>query len=1114
MFGILVATMIAGAAGGLSAEPVPQTGHNGYIEAAAFSPDGRLLLTGGTDRKVRLWDVGTSRELRVLGGHVGGLQAVTWVGDGRLIATLDQTTVRLFEADSGRVVRSFVAGEQPRNFAVSPDGALLATGHRGGHVIVWKLATGQQLRTLPFGEFNHGGVRYDDREEVSAVAFSPDGARIYAGGGPGFIASWSALTGSLLEVWVARDAKGEQLLSGPVAFSVAADGRVAAAFDWGSWGKELYLFAPSGSVQRRFASDNGFASVAFSPDGRLLLAGSYRAGTSSIMDGAEQSLLWDASTGKELLRLHSEGAGVRAVAFRADGASFVTAGKDARIWETSTGRRLVLLAGRVPALRDLVTTSQGTIWVAQAGGTLQAWELTGLRRTLSLAVPGHELVAASPDGKRLLVAPNGSFRSSDGAAPPMIVDASTGVTLHRLEGLGSAVRAIAWAPSGDRVAATDHDNRVVFWAPSTGKELARQDLGQQLDLLTFSPDGRRLAGVHRNGLLLLSATGEAPPVLVKGYFTAACFSPDGKLLATAEGDSVSEAPSDITLRAPDTGKALRTLRGHQTRVVSLAFSADGTKLASGSGALMFDERDNLRLWDVRTGAQLRALPGHDAEVTRVAFAPSGHLVSGSFDGLVRVWEPSKWRSASLVAAGAEWIVSDEEGRFDASPGGGSLVAMVHGARLYTADQFAPYLNRPDLLLSGLGLGTPELLAHLKAQSDRRLRKLGITASAAGAPPVAKLLAVSQEGREAKLGIELTAGAAPLRSWAVYVNGVPLFGATGKPTTGTSARIVETILLSPGESQVEVSCTDVRGVESLRVLRSFSAPEGRAPTLWFLGFGVSRYQDEGLTSLKYAHQDAKDLAALFLSMKGKGFADVRVRTLLDEEVTPQAIREARSFAAAGHPDDVFVLFIAGHGLHATDRDATYYFLPHATKLADLAGTAAPFELIEELLQGVPPRRKLFLMDTCESGESEAGAEQALIAAAGARGLGARSARGLLKPNAGPPAPRRPWLLQKDRYLYNDLLRRSGAIVFSSARGGELAFENDAYANGLFTEALQLALTTPSADLDRDGTVSTDELRRYVAGKVAELSDDEQHPTVDRDNLHLRFGFPVVAAPAAR
>ena len=216
-------------------------------------------------------------------------------------------------------------------------------------------------------------------------------------------------------------------------------------------------------------------------------------------------------------------------------------------------------------------------------------------------------------------------------------------------------------------------------------------------------------------------------------------------------------------------------------------------------------------------------------------------------------------------------------------------------------------------------------------------------------PVSRILDLRREGRQAVLTLELGDSRYALKSYSVFVNDVPLFGAIGKPAGGAGRRITERFPLCAGANKIEVSCLNERGAESWRAAARVESDLPAAERLYFLGFGVSRYRNPAL-NLGYADKDVRDLAAAFQGMRGGRFREVFVRTWLNEQATSSAVAQARSFLKEAEADDTVAQFIAGHGLHDYDRAATYYFLTYEADLNDLSRTAADFDRIEELLQG--------------------------------------------------------------------------------------------------------------------------------------------------------------------
>ena len=328
---------------------------------------------------------------------------------------------------------------------------------------------------------------------------------------------------------------------------------------------------------------------------------------------------------------------------------------------------------------------------------------------------GVNSVAFSPDGRFIV--------SGSEDQTIKLWDAADGTLLKTFKGHENSVSSVAFSPDGRLVISGSGDNTLKLWDAADGallKTFKGHDSG--VSSVAFSPDGHFIVsgsgdkdnslGSADNTLKLWDAASGALLKTLKGHdgtVSSVAFSPDGRFIVSGSWDNT------IKLWDAADGALLKTFEGHGDDVSSVAFSPDGRFIVSGS------QDNTLKLWDAANGALLKTLEGHDGLVQSVAFSPDGRfIVSGSIDKTVKLWATSTGALlATYFVVDGRDVAYTPDSRFVTDGDPHAAFAIVRGLDLLPMDDFIA-ANRRDSLAGEIARSQAELkkmLAYLTPHAE-------------------------------------------------------------------------------------------------------------------------------------------------------------------------------------------------------------------------------------------------------------------------------------------------------------------------------------------------------------------------------------------------------------
>ncbi|MBL0183033.1 MAG: caspase family protein [Chitinophagaceae bacterium] len=739
------------------------------------------------------------------------------------------------------------------------------------------------------------------------------------------------------------------------------------------------------------------------------------------------------------------------------------------------------------------------------------------------------LLFFSPDGKKIILPQKDSTVS--------IRMAANGKIIMRLRGFNDRVNIARFSGDGRKII-TASGNQVKIWESATGR-LINELKGHtaQVNDAQFSPDGKKIVTASADhtakiwdavsGKYLVELTGRTNKIQNSVY------SADGKKIYvfTSKSTMVLNTPNGnlhidnnilpvIRKKVKNPHYAEDTLN-ERRKYVRDSFSPDGMiQVDWGANVVNYwTVPEEIRYGIIYTVMNIFGMPvdtskhylakpdyedlnggfGLEELITDLHFSPdSRKLLITCEDNTVRLYDMIKHEFvfSFFPVDGTDYLLQIPSGYYQSSTGAARLLHYVtNDLKVISFEQLDVKYNRPDLVLQTLGNPDTALIKTYRNAYYKRLKKLGVDTTSfrdgyslpeAGFVNRDNIL-TEQKKENMILHIKGTDSTYKLDRYNVWVNEVPVYGQRGSSIRKNNSNNFDktiAVKLSQGENRIETSITNVNGTESYRMplVVKYTPAIQQKETTYFIGIGIDKFAD-ATYNLNYSTKDIRDLA---VKLKQKYGNNIVIDTLFNEHVSISNVKALKQKLLQTTVNDKVIISYSGHGLLSKDYD--YYLSTFNVNFAKPEENGLSYDELESLLDSIPARKKLMLIDACHSGEVDKEEFQQVAINKSTMDSNHVVSRGVVVTSTADGSKKLG--LQNSFELMQNLFvnvgKSTGATIISAAAGTEFALEKGDLKNGVFTYCVMEAM-------DKYPSMKISELKKVVGARVVELTKGMQKPT---------------------
>jgi hypothetical protein len=513
------------------------------------------------------------------------------------------------------------------------------------------------------------------------------------------------------------------------------------------------------------------------------------------------------------------------------------------------------------------------------------------------------------------------------------------------------------------------------------------------------------------------------------------------------------------------------------------------------------------------------LEGHKNIVNSAVFSPKGkYVLTSDEDHKTFHWDLASGNPIyeRIQLENNNWLVKLPNSPYymcskDASK---MLHYVTPSLKVIGFEQLDPVYNRPDIVMDSIGkyFGNSDggMIDEYRKSWEKRIDRLGLDKEKLGkgeiAVPNAEIVgadAIAYENKAGKLNIKVSANDPkyPLRRFNVFVNEVPLYGSAGVSIAHLKKQVWDTTVsvpLSLGENKIQVSVMNELGLENFKypTYVNYTPDKEIVAKTHYIGIGVNEFK-ESSHNLKYCVKDVRDLAREFAS------ENKNVDTLLftDKQVTKENILALKDYLNKTNVNDKVIISCSSHGL--LDDSLNFYLAMYDVDFNNPKARGLKYEALESLLDGIPARQKLLLLDACNSGENDKTEVLRQELATNQNKMDAKTiegAKGYIKVVQEENKSN----FKKMNELFVNVRNNTGSVIISAAGGQESALEaievdGKTIKNGAFTYSILECLKQ-----NEGKELKVNALKQYAEKRVEEITNGKQKPTSRQETMEVDWG----------